>query len=85
MIPAMVLWLAASDPAPVAVDDIPSPPSLELLEFLGRYEDADGKWLDPIELERQLSRPDDKQPDEPKKTDADVADTADTPHPADSR
>lgn len=26
-------------------------PSLELLEFLGSFETADGQWVDPTELE----------------------------------
>jgi len=33
----------------LAEDDIP--PSLELLEFLGSWEDAQGNWVDPQLLE----------------------------------
>ncbi|MFQ5483160.1 MAG: hypothetical protein ACE5ER_10415 [Nitrospinaceae bacterium] len=28
-----------------------NPPSMEFLEFLGEWEDEDGEWMDPIELE----------------------------------
>ena len=31
-------------------------PSIELLEFLGDWETADGEWIDPAELE-QMSLP----------------------------
>lgn len=34
--------------APVAAED--EAPSLELLEFLGSFETADGQWLDPTQL-----------------------------------
>jgi len=29
----------------------PATPSLELLEFLGEFSDADGEWVDPFDLE----------------------------------
>ena len=29
-------------------------PSLELLEFLGNWEDSDGEWQDPMELMKEL-------------------------------
>ena len=31
----------------------PNQPSLELLEFLGRFETIDGDWLDPMSFEEQ--------------------------------
>lgn len=34
--------------APVVAED--EVPSLELLEFLGSFETADGQWLDPTQL-----------------------------------
>jgi hypothetical protein len=35
------------------VDDYkPQQPSLELLEYLGRYVDEEGQWLDPLEVEQ---------------------------------
>ena len=79
MIPVVLLWFAVTEPEPVDVENIPLPPSLELLEFLGRYEDADGEWLDPMALERDLAP---ERSDDLEETDADVADTADSPGPA---
>ena len=54
MIQLLLLWLAAGQDDAIRVEDIPPPPSLELLEFLGRYEDEEGKWLDPMALEYAL-------------------------------
>ena len=36
------------------------PPSIELLEFLGDWETANGEWIDPGELE-QMSLPEHEQ------------------------
>ncbi len=43
-----VLLLAA----PVAAED--EAPSLELLEFLGSFETAEGQWLDPTQLDAPM-------------------------------
>lgn len=43
---ALAALLLAS---PVAAED--EVPSLELLDFLGSFETAEGQWLDPTELE----------------------------------
>ena len=50
---------------PVARPAIPPPqdpapretPSVELLEFLGEWETADGKWVDPTTLEGATAAP----------------------------
>ena len=57
MIEILLLCWAAEEvhaPAPEAV--LP-PPSLELLEYLGRYEDSDGEFMDPMLLEEPLGTP----------------------------
>lgn len=45
--PLLLALLLLATPA-LAEDEAPS---LELLEFLGRFETADGQWLDPTELD----------------------------------
>jgi hypothetical protein len=43
-----VTW--AKNQAPKTVDE---PPEMEMLEFLGSFEDKDTGWIDPFELESQ--------------------------------
>ena len=33
------------------------PPDMEMLEFLGRYQTADGHWLDPMSLDERVAEP----------------------------
>jgi hypothetical protein len=44
--------LAAGSAAPTEAD----PPDAELLEFLGKFETVDGKWLDPLVLDDDSDR-----------------------------
>ncbi len=36
--------------APLAAEDTPAIPSLQLLEFLAEWQDDSGQWLDPMDL-----------------------------------
>jgi hypothetical protein len=36
------------------------PPSMELLEFLGGWEDDNGQWIDPLELLPAQEEPEDE-------------------------
>jgi hypothetical protein len=44
--------LAAGSAAPTEAE----PPDAELLEFLGAFETADGKWLDPLVLDDESGK-----------------------------
>jgi hypothetical protein len=44
--------LAAGSAAPTAAE----PPDAELLEFLGKFETVDGKWLDPLVLDDESDK-----------------------------
>jgi hypothetical protein len=68
-VPTLVLLGLLSSPAiaqeaatvktadPGAVEDTEAP-SMELLEFLGAWETADGEWIDPEEMEQiELQEP----------------------------
>jgi hypothetical protein len=46
----------ATDPAP----------DMEMLEFLGRFETADGHWLDPLSLDERVAGPAKTAPQDPK-------------------
>lgn len=60
MLGALLLWGWLSAPAgaqtppagaEAGVEENMEFPSLELLEFLGEWETADGEWIDPEELD----------------------------------
>lgn len=46
----LVLVLLLLSPPLLAEEEAP-PPSLELLEYLGGWEDEQGNWLDPLTLD----------------------------------
>jgi hypothetical protein len=51
--PALIFLLALLFSLNTQAEEKPKDrqPSLEILEFLGRWESADGKWLDPTTME----------------------------------
>ena len=51
LLPLFALSLAQ---AVVAADLHPSP---ELMDFLGRYQDKNDKWIDPTELDLEIAMP----------------------------
>lgn len=42
------------------------PPDMEMLEFLGRFETANGRWLDPLSLDERVAEPARTAPQEPR-------------------
>ncbi|HEX9627543.1 MAG TPA: hypothetical protein VGA00_11455 [Acidiferrobacterales bacterium] len=62
----LVTSLAA---APQAVpENAEDSPGVEMLEFLGNYETASGRWLDPTQLEEALHEPPNAPNSEPDPT-----------------
>lgn len=53
----LLLGLLPLSPGVMANDE---PPDLALLEFLGSWEDADGAWIDPLQLADELTSEDDR-------------------------
>ncbi len=46
----LALGLLSLSPAVMAADEDREAPDLALLEFLGSWEDADGEWIDPVQM-----------------------------------
>ncbi|MCF6211440.1 MAG: hypothetical protein L3J88_01120 [Gammaproteobacteria bacterium] len=45
-----VLGLLSLSPGMMAAEEDRQAPDLALLEFLGSWEDADGEWIDPLQM-----------------------------------
>ncbi len=45
-----VLGLLSLLPGVMAAEEDTQAPNLALLEFLGSWEDADGEWIDPLQM-----------------------------------
>lgn len=45
-----VLGLLSLLPGVMAAEEDTQAPDLALLEFLGSWEDADGEWIDPLQM-----------------------------------
>lgn len=41
-------------------------PDMEMLEFLGRFETADGHWMDPLSLDDRVAEPARTTPQDPR-------------------
>ncbi len=52
--PIVLALFAVGFAAGVAAKDAPGPPSMEMLEFLGSYETAGCRYIDPLQLEDAL-------------------------------
>ena len=72
----LACWLAAAaaDSGEAAEE---AAPDRGLLEFLGRYEDAEGNWVDPLSLEAPL--PFDGADDDNRRNDDDDHDNGNPP------
>lgn len=55
------LWVVFA-PLAVVAADVAEAPSLELLEFLGSWETADGQWQDPLDMVEELDNADTSEP-----------------------
>ena len=49
--PFALMLMAAGFAVGVAAKDAPEPPSMDMLEFLGSFETAGGRFIDPLQLE----------------------------------
>jgi hypothetical protein len=50
----MLLCLSLVPVAGMAGPDEDTPPSMELLEFLGSWESPEGEWVDPMQLAEDM-------------------------------
>lgn len=57
-------WAGATTPGADSTAESP-PPSKEMLLYLAEFEDADGQWVDPLEVTRQDGVATTTQPDAP--------------------